>query len=150
MTKSKQKLIELEKEGKYLFHGSLVANLEELKPYQAYAVSIGEKEMVKDGEPGVAATPYLDIAIFRALITKGASSFSVSATNMKNAIIKLEANKEAIETAKCQKGYVYVLDKSGFSPRSANNYCMEWRSNLSVKPLWVFEVNYEDLPKILK
>jgi hypothetical protein len=146
MTGSKQKLLELEKEGKYLFHGSPESNLEELKPHQAYTVPEGEKDMVKDGEPCIAATPYLDIAIFKALITKGESSFSVSATSREDAIIKLKANEEAIETAKNTKGCVYVLDKIGLVPISGNNYCMEWRSKTSVKPLRVFEVSYEDLP----
>ena len=138
MTKVKQKLLELEKEGKYLFHGSLEADLNELKPHQAYTVLQEGKDMVKDGEPCVAATPYLDIAIFRALVTKGESKFSVSAAGMADAIIKLKANQEAIEISKGQKGYVYVLDKTGFISRSGNNYCMEWRSNTSAKPLWFF------------
>lgn len=147
MTVAKQKLLELEKEGKYLFHGSPVANLKEIIPHQAYTTLQEGGDMVKDGESCVAATPYLDIAIFRALVTKGKSSFSVSATSIEDAIMELKANQEAIENSKGQTGYVYVLDKTGFVPRSENNYCMEWRSSTSVKPLWMFEVNFEDLPQ---
>ncbi len=147
MAESKQKLLELEKEGKYLFHGSPIGNLDELKPHQAYIVSRGGKDMVKDGEPCIAATPYLEIAIFAAFMSKSKSNFSVSATSMEDVVIKLKASEEALETAKSQKGFVYVLDKAGFVPRSGNNYCMEWRSSTFVKPLWVFEVSYEDLPK---
>ena len=147
MTKSKQKLLELEKEGKYLFHGSPVADLKELKPHQAYTVPKGEKDMVKDDEPSVVATPYLEIAIFRALTSKSRSSFSVSATSVENVKIKFAASEETIKAAKDKIGYVYVLNREGFIPRSGHTYCMEWRSLNSVKPLWVFKVGYEDLLK---
>lgn len=147
MTNSKQKLLELEKEGKYLFHGSSTADLKELKPHQAYTIPRGEKGMVKDGEPCIAATSYLNIAIFMSLMTKDRSDFSSSANGSENAEIKFRASKKAIKAAKDHVGYVYVLSKGGFTPRSKRTYNMEWRRKTSVKPLWMFEVSYEDLSK---
>lgn len=147
MTESKQKLLELEKEGKYLFHGSPIADLKELEPHQAYTIPKGGNDLVKDGEPGVAATPYLEIAIFRALVKKGRSGFSVSATNIEDAEIKFTASKEALKTAKGQVGYIYVLNRKEFTPKSGRTCNMDWRNPNSVKPLWVFKVTYEDLTK---
>jgi len=121
--------------------------LKEIIPHQAYTTLQEGGDMVKDGESCVAATPYLDIAIFKALITKGESSFSVSATSTEDVTIEFTANEEAIKTANGKKAFIYVLNKTGFTPRSGNNYCMEWRSSTSVKPLWMFEVNFEDLPQ---
>jgi hypothetical protein len=43
-------------------------------------------------------------------------------------------------------GYVYVLTRDHFSPRSGYANAMEWRSKKSAKPLKVIEVGVRDLP----
>src|SRR3989344_3303717 len=100
MSNSKQKLLELQKEGKYLFHGSPIEDVKKLEPRQSYTIPRGETEPVEDGPPSVSATPYLEVAIFRAVVAKGSSSFSVSANTVEDAVIKFTANKEAINDAK--------------------------------------------------
>ncbi len=148
MSEAKEKLLQLEKEGKYLFHGSPAKDIKELEPRQAHTIPRGEKDMVKDGEPGVAATPYSEIAIFRAIVTKGRSSFSVSGFSLEDKVIEFKANKKALELAKGKFGYVYVLNRNSFTRKSGfNKHAMEWRSVKPIKPVRVFTVNYEDLPK---
>ena len=85
------------------------------------------------------------MAIFRAIVAKGRSSFSVSANTIEDAVIKFTANQEAIEDAKNRTGYVYVLDRKDFTPRTGNVHAMEWICENPVKPISVFEVNFEDI-----
>ncbi len=145
ISESKQKLLELQKGGKYLFHGSPASDIKELEPRQSYTIPKGETEPVKDGPPSVSATPYLEVAIFRAVVVKGRSSFSVSANTIEDAVIKFTANNEAIADAKNRISYIYVLDRKDFKPRTGNVQAMEWISEEPVKPLNIFEVNFKDI-----
>ena len=145
MTDSKQKLLELQKEDKYLFHGSPAKDIKELEPRQSYTIPKGEKEPIEDGPPSVSATPYLEVAIFRAVVVEGRSSFSVSANTIEDAVIKFTANQEAIEDAKNRISYVYVLDRKDFTPRTGNAHAMEWICEKPIKPLSFFEVNFTDI-----
>ncbi len=146
MSEAKKKLLELESKGQYLFHGTSISNLEELKPFQGYTIPKGEKQMVKDGEPAVSATPYAEIAIFRAIITRDRSGFEANA----NGALNFRASKKALEFAKNQHGYVYVLDRKDFIPRSGHPSSMEWRSDQPVKPLQMIKVDNKDLPENIK
>lgn len=67
IVKGREKLLALEKEGKFVFHGSPdVINV--LEPRQAYNRNDETGTMEKHDEPAVFATPYAEVAIFRALI----------------------------------------------------------------------------------
>lgn len=144
---SRAHLENLEKEGVYLFHGSSQPALEVLEPRQSYTIPEGQSERVLDGEPAVAASPYIDIAIFRALV-HGESSFTSSVSGDKPAQLSFIASKEALQEAKQTKGYIYVLSRDAFSPRG-HEKGMEWRAHEPVKPLEIVEVDFEDLPQQL-
>lgn len=108
---NKEKLLQLEKEGKYYFHGSPdVIGI--LVPQQAYNHNEETGKMEKDGEPAVFATPYADVAIFRALVnTKGVSGESTSSFGINGEQLYFSATKNLLESAKDKIGRVYVLDK---------------------------------------
>ena len=62
-----QELKKFEKSGEYVFHGS--ENLvEEFEPMQAYTMK--NWKQIPDGKPAVFASPFLDYAIFMAIINK--------------------------------------------------------------------------------
>lgn len=143
-------LKKLEETGKYLFHGSAL-RLDELEPRQSKTLSKTENKMVNDGEAAVAATPYIDIAIFSATVKQmpGRSSFTAKVT--KNGIIlEFEAQRHAMEEAKKAKGYVHVVLKENFSPKTGHPQEMDWRSASKIKPVKIFEVGFEDLPENIK
>jgi len=140
----REKLLSLEKEGKFVFHGS-PDSIEILEPKQPLIFNKQSKAREKHGEPCVAATPYADIAIFRAVVNprnfpeKGyASSFGVNKDNT----ARLCATKQVLENIKDKKGFVYVLDKSSFEKFSD----MEWRSEQIIKPNEVILITADDLP----
>lgn len=66
VSEQKKKLLDLEKTGKYVFHGSEYEGM--LEPRQAYNYKKGVKE--KDDQPGIYASPMVDYAILMALINK--------------------------------------------------------------------------------
>lgn len=72
MTESqqKEKLLELEKTGNYVFHGSGFKIEEEFEPRQAYNHKLkqdGTYDTIPDGQPAVFASHIIDIAIFMAI-----------------------------------------------------------------------------------
>ncbi len=151
---SKTELKKLEESGEFVFHGSAL-KLDALEPRQAYTLSKTEKKMVKDGEPAVAATPYADIAIFRAIINaenmpgKHWSNFGAS---IKNGVVLLEfgATKDTFERAMGKKGYVYVLYRKDFLPKGGHQKEMDWRCGIKVKPVNAIAVTSDDLPENIK
>lgn len=132
----REKLLALEKEGRFVFHGSR-ENIEILEPRQAY------NYQEKDGAPAVFATPYADVAIYRALINanningKSSNSFGI---NKNRLFFKTSAN--LLEAAKHITGNVYVLDKNMFTEFQGT----ECRSNHEIQPMQVIRVYAEDLP----
>lgn len=140
----REKLISLEKEGKFVFHGSSeIINI--LEPRQPYIFNKKTKKREKHGELCVVATPYADIAIFRAIVNKKnfpesgyASSFKIN----KNGLPELAATEQILKNVVDKKGFVYVLDKSLFS-RFSN---MEWRTGKEIKPNEIILVIAKDLP----
>ncbi len=93
---SREKLLSLEKEGKYVFHGSPDI-IKTLEPRQAYNQNKETGVMEKDGEPAVFATPYADVAIFRALINaKGISGESTSSFGINGEQLHFSATKNQI------------------------------------------------------
>ena len=139
----REKLLSLEKEGKFVFHGS-AAKLDYLEPQQAFNFDIQAKKNEKHGEPCVAATPFADIAIFRAIINK--KNFPdefTSRFSFDDGIVKFFATKEILDNLNDKKGKVYILDKHLFEKFSG----MEFRSDKKVKPIQIVTVGAEDLPQ---
>lgn len=132
-------LKELEATGLYVFHGSSNPDIAKLEPRQAEDWKTGER--VEHGEPAVCATPFADLAIFRAMVNTGWSSFGT--TDDEDGIY-CAATDKAMETAKKAKGYVYVMAKSDFEVFEGGS--MEVRSHSTVKPNRVVEVAFDDLP----
>ena len=136
----KDKLHELEKTGKYVFHGSPIADIQELEPRQPYDYSSGDK--VAHGHASVVATPYADIAIFRSLVYRDTTGFGVE-----NGVSNFRASKQALEHAQGAKGYVYVLQKDAFMPMHGSDTEMDWRAQSNQIPEQVIEVVFDDLPE---
>lgn len=150
----KEQLLKLEAEGKYVFHGSPDKDIKILEPRQGKHIPDLNKteESILDGDPAVSATPYLEFAIFRAIINKVNVPFSHSSgfglTNG-NKNFRVSSQK-VIDESQNKKGYVYVFNKKDFEPYSrdgeAGQDSMEWRSYVSIKPVHVIEVSSKDLP----
>lgn len=138
------KLLSLEKEGKYVFHGSSHA-LEILEPRQAHTYDENTDQMMKDGDPAVFATPYADVAIFRALIrSENVVGDSENKFGMKDdGTLHFTASRHLIDAAINKKAKIYVLDKTGFSEPQGTDVRIEQ----AVKPLMVIDVTADDLPK---
>jgi len=146
--RGKEKLLALEKEGIYVFHGT-IAVLDELEPKQGRDFDYKLRKMINDGTPAVVATPFAEIAIFRAIINKKIKAEKGKCwSRFSNDDGKLEfaTTPEAMELAKKVKGYVYVFKKESFEWHNS----IEWRSAHKVKPVRIFEVNFEDLPADIK
>lgn len=151
-------ILNLEKTGKYVFHGSPINNLKFLEPKQAKHVPnlSNSNEVLLDGNPAVSATPYIDFAIFRAIINKTNIPISfTSGFGFKNVEKEFHiSSQEVLEIAKTKKGFIYVFNKNEFEPyqrdQGINLTKMEWRAYKKVKPLEIIEVSYEDLINIKK
>jgi len=145
VSNARERLLILETEGKFLFHGSPLL-LKELIPKQLVNFDRKTGEKSKDGNPAVAATQFVDIAIFRAIVNprnfpfgKGyGSSFGMTPEGN----IRLEITQKTWEHLQGKMGYVYVLPRQGFSPFRS----WDWRSEREVVPLEVITVSAEDLP----
>lgn len=59
---------------------------------------------------------------------------------------KFETTPEIYEKAKTVNGYIYVFNKEDFSQFIG----MEYRAYTTVKPIRIFEVHFEDLPKSIE
>jgi hypothetical protein len=137
----------LEKEGKYVFHGSSVV-ITELEPRQP--MNLGpDRQMVEHGKPCVAASQMLDIAIFRAVVNnkikneKGLhwSSFGYSRED-DDTSLNFKTMPEVLEKAKESVGYVHVFLKDDFEKFDG----IEYRAYQKMKPLRIFKVGFQDLP----
>jgi len=141
--KSRERLLSLEKEGKYVFHGS-PDTITILEPRQAYNRSKETGNMEKDGKPAVFATPYADVAIFRALINANkVSGESTSQFGIDGDKLHFSATKNLLKAARGKIGKVYVLDKQNFQDFEG----MQCRSLETNKPIEVIEVTIDDLPQ---
>jgi len=146
--KGREKLLALEKEGVYIFHGSPEL-LEELEPRQPKTYDYNQKQMIDDGKLSVVATPFVEIAIFRAIINKKVEAEKGkcwSRFSSDNGKLEFATTSEVLELAKKVRGYVYVFKKEDFERHNS----MEWRSAHKVRPTFIFEVNFEDLPADIK
>ncbi len=145
---TKKKLFALQKKG-FLFHGSPF-RIDKLELRQPSNFNIKKNKYVKHGKHCVAATPFADIAIFRAIINKThfppkgkdyAAQFGI-----KSKKINLATTKKVLQKLSNQFGYVHVFDKKQFSRRSV----WEWRSYKEIKPLKVIKVTVGDLNDNIK
>lgn len=136
-----EELLKLEKENRYVFHGS--ENLiDEFEPRQAYTLIDGLK--VPDGVPAVFASPFVSYAVFMAIINKTncpkglRSGCSYSDNNL-----EFRATRETIEQLNGQsKGFCYIFERNDFDRKNS----AEWVSYKKVKPLRFIEVYSRDLP----
>lgn len=142
----RDKLLRLEREGVFVFHGSPEA-VKDIEPRQAYNENLETGEKEKDGAPAVFATPFADVAIFRALInTVGVEGDSTSRFGIEDGIIHFESTQNLLDRAKDKNGFVYVLKKEQFD-EPIGTQC---RSEESVSPVEIVEVSVEDLTKDIK
>lgn len=140
----REKLISLENQGKFVFHGS-PEKIKKLEVKQPYIFNKEAEKEEKHGNPCVSATPYIDIAIFRAIVNKKNFSDIVYASRFwinKNNSPQFATTKEILKRTKNKEGFVYVLDKSLFKKFSD----MEWRAYKNIKPIEIISVTAEDLP----
>lgn len=136
-------MLTLEKEGKYLFHGSGY-KLDTLEPRQAHnSPNIGEK--IPDGEPAVFASELSNIAIFMAVISKPNAPRNLRSgfSGGVGGNVKFRATQATIDQIKNAKGYVHVFDRDNFHKRDETG---EWISVKPVQPVEIIEVSEKDLP----
>ena len=141
----KEKLLALQAESRYVFHGSPVL-LEELTPRQPTITNMETGKQEGHGDPCVAATPLAEIAIFRAIVNpvnfpfRGyGSSFGVGPDGNP----RFSVTEKVLRNLAGKIGYVYVFERQGFSQFSE----MEYRSAKAVKPIMAVAVSAEDLPE---
>lgn len=136
----REKLFELEKNGSVLFHGSgdIIENFE---PRQAFDYVDGKQ--IPDGPPAVFATPFLDCAIFKALISKKnfpKGSYSAWSAKPEGGFI-FKASKETIKGLRNEMiAYVYIFSKNEFQKKSG----IDWVSYDIVRPIRAFIVRRSD------
>jgi hypothetical protein len=154
---SKEKLAELQETNQYVFHGSPDGTIEVLEPRQSTHLPDASKpaESIPDGKPAISATPYADLAIFRAIVNKNniplkefSSGFGIDNNEKRTFQV---SSKEVLEHTKDKKGYVYVFYRSKFEPYGRDDRprpaYMEWRAYEPVAPVEVLEVTDADLPE---
>lgn len=120
--------------------------MDELKPRQAKKFDAEFGENIDDGDPAVCATPFADIAIFRALINdknlEEVDYNSSFGTNEDGGLF-CSVSDNALDVVKGKLGYVYIFRKDEFKETGA----MESRINKSVKPIDTVVVSVDDLPE---
>ncbi len=143
MATQREKLDSLEKTGNFVFHGS-PHKVEFLEPRQAQNYDEKTDTMVDDGNAAVSATPFSDIAIFRAIFNS--TNIPVAHTTgwtRKNGEYLFSATSESFDYAQSAVGYVYVFDKSDFEQHSPSEY----RAKKVMYPKEIIPVTYEDISK---
>lgn len=141
---SREYLLSLEKEGKFMFHGSPV-RMDVIAPRQAFGDDRKTGERENDGTPGVFGTPFADVAIFHALMKQsGAEGDFGAGGDSEKGTYHMHASAAYIETVKRDhvEAYVHVLDKKNFHDFRA----VDARSDVAVNVLEIVKVGYEDLP----
>lgn len=145
MSEAKQKLLELELTGKFVFHGS-DADVSEFDPRQAHNNIEGRQ--IPDGDPAVFASSIVDYAIFMAIVNKTNCPDGYRAQASTHAgSITFRAEEKALNQLKdTSSGFVYVFDKNNFKRREVGSF--EYVSSSQVKPLERIRVTKDDLPKV--
>ena len=149
-----EKLRALESTGNHVFHGSPDGTIKILEPRQGrHTENIHKpKNIMLDGDPAVSATPYAELAAFRAIINDKNVPFNhVSGFGVTDGIPEFRvSHQEVLTEVKGKSGHVYVFNKDEFKPYNRNGAAddnsMEWRSYVPVTPTEVVHVTSEDLP----
>lgn len=134
--------------GRYLFHGSQVADIVELEPHITNSKAEREDGGIwVQNRPVVSATANIDVAIFAATIWRrgvGTSGW-YSKGGGNSATFEFNASEGVIAEVIKQNvfGYVYVLPKEKFKP--ILEIPSEFQSEVAVKPLAVIRVHATDL-----
>ena len=130
------KLIELQRSGKYVFHGSSNGNISELEPRQA--MSHGKPY----GKPAVYADIKIEHPIFMAVL---GSKWVGGWGDLTLPGAGFYIDKKSWEKAHKENwlGYIYVLPKVDFISKEGN----EWVAYKKVKPIEIIKVGISDLPK---
>ena len=144
---SRERLVELERSGKYLFHGTSEI-VDVFEPRQAMNFD-GEK-MVEDDKPGVFASAEIEIPIFRSIFSstnmrEKEGSFKTGMADHNDHVVT-SANRDAIEAVRGETGFVYVLNKKDFAHRKGNEYI----AYKPVKPVAVCETSYKDITEVVE
>jgi len=150
----KELLHELEKSGRFIFHGSS-GRIERLDPKQPLNWNRESKKMEPDGKPAVCASQFSDVAIFHALtkqefpLKNYDSGFSLREEGEgddKKLVPEFDMSENLRQYIKDHRseirGFVHVMDCNGFYSISP----MEARSEKSVVPDQIIEVGIDDLP----
>ena len=149
MSPAKQRLLELEKSGKYFFHGS-PNDVEIFEPRQSHNDVNGT--LMPDGSPAISASPAVDYAILMAIFNlkncpKGFSSKTSTNADSEDAVdfkLTFFVNKLGLEQInEDSSGWVYVFDRNDFPIKKSLS---EYRSSVSVKAIERILVKKEDLP----
>lgn len=145
MSEAKEKLINLESSGKFVFHGSDVG-ITEFEPRQAHNHVGGQH--VPDGDPAIFASSVVDYAIFMAIINKTNCPKGYRASSRTTAgVTTFKTDKKTLDQLKdTSSGWVYVFDKNKFSKRKDGG--VEYSSSVKLTPIESVRVLKEDLPNI--
>ena len=147
MSPERRELHALEKEDKYVFHGS-GSDVASLEPRQAHDDIIGP-----DGSPAVFASNVADYAIFMAIFNKrncpqGSSTSAGAKTDEEHGLIEMRfaATRDTLDQLKDDAaGWVYVFNKTDFTRRLRGG--VEYVSDGPVTPIKKIQVSTRDLPK---
>ena len=144
LSETKKKLLELERSGEYVFHGSAYEGPLELQ--QAYNYKKGLKE--KDDKPAIHASPVVDYAIMMALINKkNCSKGFHSSARLGEKGLELKIDQKSYDQLdENSYGWIHIFDKDKFTERSL----LEYISYQSITPTYVIKVKKEDLVDYLE
>lgn len=143
MSEAKNKLLELQETGKYVFHGTY-KDLSEFEPQQAFNFD-GVNRTV-DGKPAVFASRYVDYAIFMAIINEmNCPKGYWSGAGTVEGVLKFNATQETLnQLYDSASGLVYVFNINDFEKR--DNEGVEFVSYQTVIPIQKILVSRVDLP----
>lgn len=149
LSPEKKELLELEKEGLSVFHGT-GADVDMLEPRQAVDTKRGP-----DGDPGVFASDKADFAIFMAIINiKNCPRGAYSRAGARSAdegshVLDFGVSKETMEQLQdTASGWVYVFNKSDFAVHPADRKeGVEFIAHHKVAPVRKILVSIKDLPE---
>jgi hypothetical protein len=149
MSPSKQKLLDLEKTGLYVFHGSGY-DCTVLEPRQAYNYIKGKQ--VPDGKPAIYATSIADFAIFFAIINSincpqdGRASVNTRELENGDTAVTFDTTQASIDQlTDASSGFVYVFEKTAFKRRNKGG--VEYVFHMPAKPISKISVTRRDLPE---
>jgi hypothetical protein len=143
--KKSSELIELEKEDRFVFHGS-GQKLEKLEPRQAHTVIDGA--YAPDGEPAIFASQFIDYAIFMALINQvTCPQGSRSRCGYENDKLVFGASRHTLDQLNdSTKGYVHVFNRVDFTLRGVS----EWMCLKHIEPIKIIEICRADFNQTIE